>query len=184
MGIEYNLTLGMSREKLEMYSDLIEQGKLVDVATGGHYEVFFCGEVAIKCPYDREDGNYNEDAVRLLREATVQKDLECNGINVPSFLGYFSGNEWKRPLLLMETKIIKPAKGVRVMREYNEGMQKREDLGYRVNDTRFDTNHGMDKHGRSLFFDFTEDVHECWRLNYSENRKFSNPHYKRCSFGK
>ena len=164
MKIGQDLILEMDREKVMMYSDLVEKGKLADGESGGHYQLLFCGNVAVKCPYDGNDSRRGYDAAMLMRESVVQEDLRIRVLNVPRFLGFYSGGDGRRPFIVMETRKISPA-GKRLMSQYLEGMEKIRELGYNVNDTRFDTNHGVDENGKSIFYDFTEYVHEDWRLS-------------------
>lgn len=162
MKLKENLTLGMPEKELMMYSGLVENGRLVDGESGGHYQVLFCGDAAIKCPYDGCESEHDEHAVRLMRESVVQKDLEVNGLNVPEWLGYYSGGDGRRPIIVMKTIKISPA-GKRLMSKYLEGMERIRELGYVVEDTRFNTNHGADKNGESILYDFGGYTHEDWK---------------------
>lgn len=155
--------MGMDREEVMMYSDLVEGGKLVDGETGGHDQVLFCADIAIKCPYDGRENIRGGDAARLMRESVVQKDLEVNGLNAPEWLGLYSGGDGRRPLLIMRTRKIRPA-GKRLMPQYIEGMERIRELGYKVGDTGFYANHGADENGKSIFYDFGGYIHEDWKL--------------------
>ncbi len=166
MKLEKDLTLGMSRKEIMMYSDLVEDGKLVYGESGGNDSIWYCADVTLKGPYDDRENIRGEDAARLLRESVAQTDFEFNGkLNVPKWLGFYSGNEaeGRRPLILLRSRTIKPASN-RLRPQYSKGMKRMREMGYDVQDTGFRANHGADEKGKSIFYDFGGHRHKDWRL--------------------
>jgi hypothetical protein len=129
--------------------------------------VWFMGNRAVKTKLGLLSTNY-ADLVRakLVKEAIIGRDLEAQGIRMPSVEGvYIPENDLDIPFLVMRKVDLKPIRFFSederksIFEQYDQEIERVRRMGYIPRDRNWDRNCGVDCEGRVVLFDFEE-----WRM--------------------